>query len=187
LVTGVGERTDRPPVRARSGRRPLPPIIFLLVLAVAALGVWWNVLQKDADRQADQAAACSSASAAAPSLDPTTVHLRVLNGSDQQGVAGQVAAALQQLGLIVDEIGNDGSGREVTGVGEVRHGRDADGAGAARYVALYVPGATDYTDTRATSQVDLVIGPDFRFPDDLASAADVENSLAAAASAESAC
>jgi hypothetical protein len=69
----------------------------------------------------------------------------------------------------------------------VRHGRDADGASAARYVALYVPGAGDYTDTRATSQVDLVIGPGFRFPDDLASAADVKSSLAAAASAESAC
>ena len=51
---------------------------------MAALGVWWNVLQKDANRQADQAAACSSASQAAPSLDPTTVHLRVLNASDQQ-------------------------------------------------------------------------------------------------------
>ena len=186
-MTGVGERTERPPVRARSGRRPLPPIIFLLVLAVAALAVWWNVLQKNADREADQAAACTSASQAAPSLDPTTVHLRVLNGSDQQGVAGQVAGALQQLGLVVDEIGNDASGRQVTGVGEVRHGRDADGASAARYVALYLPGATDYTDTRATAQVDLVIGPDFVFPGGLATAADVEKSLAAAASAESAC
>jgi hypothetical protein len=186
-VTGVGERTDRPPVRARSGRRPLPPIIFLLVLAVAALAVWWNVLRQDSDRRADQAAACTSASQAAPSLDPTTVHLRVLNASDQQGVAGQVAAGLQQLGLVVDEVGNDASGRQVTGVGEVRHGRDADGAGAARYVALYVPGATDYTDTRATSQVDLVIGPDFHFPEDIASADDVAKSLKAAASAESAC
>jgi uncharacterized protein (TIRG00374 family) len=30
-------RTERPPVRARSGRRPLPPLIFLLVLAIAVI------------------------------------------------------------------------------------------------------------------------------------------------------
>ena len=34
--TGAGGRPDRPTVRARSGRRPLPPLAFLLVLAVAA-------------------------------------------------------------------------------------------------------------------------------------------------------
>ena len=44
-------RTERPPVRPRSGRRPLPPLIFLLVLALAALGVWWNVLRQE--KQAD--------------------------------------------------------------------------------------------------------------------------------------
>ena len=185
-MTGVGERTDRPPVRARSGRRPLPPLIFLLVLALAALGVWWNVLRQDQDRQADQAAACTTASQAPPSLDPGTVHVRVLNATDQQGVAGQVAQALQDLGLVVDSFENDASGRQVTGVGEVRHGR-GDGAAAARYVALYLPGAGDYTDTRATSVVDLVIGPEFRFPDSLATAQDVAGSLQAAASAESAC
>ncbi len=36
--------TDRPAVRPRSGRRPIPPLIFLLVLALAALvvvvGIW---------------------------------------------------------------------------------------------------------------------------------------------------
>ena len=45
-------RTERPPVRPRSGRRPLPPLIFLLVLAVAAGAVWWNVLRQDSERKA---------------------------------------------------------------------------------------------------------------------------------------
>jgi hypothetical protein len=181
-VAGVGERTDRPPVRARSGRRPIPPLIFLLVLLLAALGVWWNVLRQDQAREADRQAACSTAAAAAPSLDPTTINVRVLNATDQQGLAGEVAGALGQFGFVVDEVANDSSGRQVTGVGEVRHGKR--GEDTARYVALYLPGASDYEDTRATAVVDLVVGPDYR---GLASLEDVAAALASGSSAQSAC
>jgi hypothetical protein len=52
-------RTERPPVRPRSGRRPLPPLIFLLVLALAALGVWWNVLRQEKQEIAEEAEACA--------------------------------------------------------------------------------------------------------------------------------
>jgi LytR cell envelope-related transcriptional attenuator len=181
-VTGVGERTDRPPVRARSGRRPLPPLIFLVVLAVAALGVWWNVLRTESVREAEQAAACTTAQEAAPSMDPTTINLRVLNATDQQGLAGTVAAQLQSLGFVVDEISNDSSGREVTGVGEVRHGPRGDDA--ARYLTVYLSGSTTYEDTRATAVVDVVIGPDFT---GLAGPDQVAGALAAGASAQAAC
>jgi hypothetical protein len=158
-MSGTQQSTERPPVRARSGRRPIPPLVFLLVLALAALGVWWNVLRTDAERQADEAAACTSAAEAPPALDPTTVSVRVLNATDRAGEAQRVAQQLQQRGFVIDEIANDRSDREVTGVGEVRHGRP--GRDAARYLALYAPGATTYEDTRATGQVDLVIGPEF--------------------------
>jgi hypothetical protein len=155
----VTQRTERPPVRARSGRRPLPPLIFLVVLALAAVGVWWNVMRQDDARQAHQAAACASAKAAPPSLDPKTLSVRVLNATDRAGEATRVAQALKGRGFVIAEVANDGSGRKVTGVGEVRHG--PRGTDAAAYVATYLPGAGDYEDTRATSQVDLVIGPDF--------------------------
>jgi hypothetical protein len=181
-VTGVGERTTSPSVRPRSGRRPLPPIIFLTVLALAALVVWFNVFRAESTRQADQAATCSTAATAAPSLDPATINVRVLNGTDRQGLAGEVAGALGQFGFIVDEVGNDSSGREVTGVGEVRHGKP--GADTARYVALYLPGAQTYEDTRATAVVDLVVGPDYQ---GLASQEDVAAALSSGASAQSAC
>jgi hypothetical protein len=183
-VTGVSERTERPPVRARSGRRPLPPIIFLLVLALIALGVWWNVLRQDKDRQADKDAACSTAQQAAPSLDPTTVQVRVLNATDQHGLAQTVAVALQQAGFVVAEVGNDSSGRQVTGVGEVRHGKSAGGTDAARFVELYLSGATDYQDTRATDQVDVVVGPQFT---SLAPADQVAAALTGGQSAQAAC
>src|SRR3954465_11469429 len=115
-------RTERPPVRPRSGRRPLPPLIFLLVLALAALGVWWNVLRTEGQKQQAEEQACASAQAAPPSLDPATVSVRVFNATDQSGLAGTVATELQSRGFVVDEIANDSSGRTVTGVGEIRHG-----------------------------------------------------------------
>ena len=138
------QRTERPPVRARSGRRPLPPLIFLLVLALAALGVWWKVMQ--------------------------------------QHEAQTVAGDLQGRGFVVDEIANDPTDREVTGVGEVRHG--PRGNDAARYLTVFLPGASDFLDTRATAQVDLVLGPDFQT---LATPEQVAAALQPAASASAAC
>ena len=175
-------RTDHPPVRARSGRRPLPPLIFLLVLAIAALGVWWNVFRQERAESAEQAAACSTAAQAPPSLDPSTVNVRVFNATDIAGLAQTVAGQLQERGFVVDEIANDPTDREVTGVGEVRHG--PRGNDAAAYLALFLPGAGDFLDTRATAQVDLVIGPDFQA---LATPEQVAAALSPAASASAAC
>jgi cytoskeletal protein RodZ len=152
-------RTERPPVRPRSGRRPLPPLIFLLVLAVAAAAVWWYVIRQDTQQTQSQKAACQTVAAAPPSLDPAAVNLRVFNATETPGLAQTVAAALKERGFVVDEIANDSSGRTVTGVGELRHG--PTGKQAADYVRLLLPGAGDYPDTRATAQVDVVVGPDF--------------------------
>jgi hypothetical protein len=177
-------RTERPPVRPRSGRRPLPPLIFLLVLALAALGVWWNVLRQEKQEVAQQAEACASASAAAPApaLDPAGINLRVFNATDTAGLAQTVATALQERGFVVDEVANDSSGREVTGVGELRHG--PRGADPAEYVRLFIPGAGDYLDTRATAQVDVVVGPEFTT---LATADEVAAALAPATGAAAEC
>ena len=164
-------RTERPPVRPRSGRRPLPPLIFLLVLALAALATWWYVLRQEKQQVAQEEQACQSAEAAAPSLDPATIHLRVLNATDTAGLATTVGTSLSERGFVVDEVGNDSSGREVTGVGELRHG--PRGADAADYMRLLLPGAGDFLDTRATEQVDVVIGPEFATlatPEDVAAA-----------------
>jgi hypothetical protein len=175
-------RTERPPVRPRSGRRPLPPLIFLLVLALAALGVWWNVLRLDRQQAAEQEKACASAEAAPPALDPSTVELRVHNATEEAGLAQTVAASLEQRGFVVREVANDPTEREVTGVGEIRHG--PRGTETARFVRLFVPGAEDYLDTRATAIVDVVIGPEFGT---LATAEEVTAALATAAVAAEEC
>ena len=176
------QRTDRPPVRARSGRRPLPPLIFLLVLALAALGVWWKVMQQHEAQTVAEERACASAEAAPPSLDPTTVQVRVFNATDKAGLAQTVAAQMQQRGFTVTEIANDPTDREVTGVGEVRYG--VAGREVARFVRLLLPGAGDYGDTRSDAKVDLVIGPEFT---SLASPEEVAAALLPASSAAAAC
>jgi hypothetical protein len=158
------------------------PLVFLLVLALAALGVWWKVLADEGARAEADEAACATAAEAPPSLDPSTVSIRVFNATDRAGLANEVAAALQQRGFVVDEIANDPSDREVTGTGEVRHG--PRGGDAARFVALFLPGAGSFQDTRADARVDLVVGPDFT---ELATPEQVAATLSPIASAEAAC
>jgi hypothetical protein len=122
--------------------------------------VWWNVLRQDdakRDAQAD-GEACATAGVVA-AVDPATITLRVFNATDEAGLAGTVATEMQTRGFAVDEVANDPSDREVTGPGEIRHG--PRGAEAAAYLALYLPGATTYEDTRATEIVDLVLGPEY--------------------------
>jgi hypothetical protein len=177
----VSESPERRPASARR-RRPIPALVFLLVLALGALFVWWNVISDEHARDEAQAAACSSASAAPASLDPASVTLRVLNATDVPGRASEVAETLTSRGFVVDEVANDASGAEVTGVGELRFG--PRGRGAAGYVALFLPGATDRPDTRADARIDLVIGPDFK---GLATQEQVAAALAPIASAENAC
>ncbi|PWW23622.1 LytR cell envelope-related transcriptional attenuator [Geodermatophilus normandii] len=174
--------TDSPPARPRRDRRPVPPLVFLLVLALAALGVWWKVLDDAGVREDAAQAACETAAAAPPSLDPSTVTVRVYNASDLAGKAQEVADQLTQRGFVVDEVANDPTDREVAGPGEIRHG--ARGSDAARYLALFLPGAGAFQDTRADARVDLVIGPDFP---GLASPEDVAATLSPIASAEAAC
>jgi hypothetical protein len=166
-------RTERPPVRPRSGRRPLPPLIFLLVLALAALATWWYVLRQEDQKATQEEQACQSAeNAAPPSLDPATVHLRVLNATETAGLATTVGTSFTERGFVVDEVANDTSGREVTGVGELRHG--PRGTDPAAFVRVYIPNSTDFQDTRADATVDVVLGPEFTT---LASAEDVTAAL----------
>ncbi|MQA31984.1 LytR C-terminal domain-containing protein [Modestobacter roseus] len=174
------DSTRRPP--GTRGRRPLPALVFLLVLALAALGVWWNVLGDERARDRAEAAACSDADEAPPSLDPATVTLRVLNATDRGGLAGEVSEALVARGFVVDEVGNDDSGAEVTGVGELRFG--SRGREAADFLTVFVPGVTERPDTRADARVDVVLGPDYA---ELAPPEQVAAALAPAASADPTC
>jgi hypothetical protein len=160
-------------------------LIFLVLLAAVAGAVWWNVFRQEARDTAADTAACETAQQAPASLDPKTVSVRVLNATDQAGLAQRVADELTRRGFVVEEVANDSSEREVTGVGEVRHG--PRGNEAASYVGVYLPNGDDYLDTRATAQVDFVLGPEFVFPDSLATPEAVAAALTAGASVPAGC
>jgi hypothetical protein len=149
-----GRGPDRPPVRARSGRKPVPPLVFLLVLALATTAAWIWVFSSG------HTTTTASCTPAAPSMAPGSVTVHVLNASQKQGAASAVAKELQARGFQVGAPDNDRSGRDVTGVGEIRFG--ARGRQQAAYLNAYLPGATRYQDTRATAVVDVVIGPDYQ-------------------------
>nr|WP_211660592.1 LytR C-terminal domain-containing protein [Modestobacter muralis] len=134
-------------------------MVLLLLLALAALAVWFDVLSDEERRDEERAAACSSAAAVPTEVDPATFTINVLNASDVAGEAGKVAETLRSRGFTVGLTENDRSGNEVTGVGEVRFGPGRDGL--ARFVALQLPGAGERQDGRAEATVDVVIGPEF--------------------------
>jgi hypothetical protein len=110
------------------------------------------------------------------------VTLRVFNATTHKGLAGTVAKQLQSKGFKVTEIANDPTGRKVGGVGEIRHGQRGDDAAA--YVAAYLPGATDYQDTRASATVDVVLGPAFK---QLATSDQVAAAVRSGAAANASC
>lgn len=143
----------------RNPRRPLPPLIFLLVLALIALGVWWKVLQRDEERQAAAPDPCATASAAPVTVDPAAVQVRVYNASNVEGLAGQVGNELRGRGMQVKNVANDPTDRDVRGVGEIRFG--AQGCSQAMFVAANFPGLLSVPDTRADAVVDVALGPGY--------------------------
>lgn len=178
----ANDQDGRRPEAPRRNRRPVPALVLLLVLALAAMGVWWNVLSDERTRAEAEAAICSSASEGPSELDPATVTVNVLNASDLAGKAGEVAQTLRSRGFVINLTENDPTTNEVTGVGELRFGRP--GREAADFLGLFLPSATDREDTRSTGVVDLVIGPEFA---GLATEEEVSAALVAAASAEAEC
>lgn len=144
--------------RRVSSRRPIPPLILLVVLAVIALGVWFKVLQTEEARPAADDEACPTPPAVT-ALDTATIEVRVLNATPTEGLAAQVTAEFQGRGFVVTATDNDRSGRTVAGVGELRYG--PRGAAQAAYTALFVPGITLTRDTRADALLDVVLGPEY--------------------------
>ena len=154
-------RTERPPVRARSGRRPLPPLIFLLVLALAAPACGGTSSAQDARapgaagrglRVGEGGAAVARPEANCPcgcSTPPT-----------RAGQADRVAKALKDARL------HRRRGRQRLQRPQGHRRRRAParppGQGRRRLPCACTPGAGDYQDTRATARSTWSSGPTSR-------------------------
>lgn len=108
-----------------------------------------------------QPVASPACQAAAPAkvVAPGAVTINVYNATSRNGLAASVAKSLRRQGFKVHTIANDPLGKQIAGVGEVRHGQS--GAAGATLAALALPGATDVLDGRTDDAVDVVLGDRF--------------------------
>lgn len=101
-------------------RRPLN-LWLLLLLAVCAVSVWAGsrgelpFLQRGSGDPAESTAEIEAVAPefAAPDPDSEPIHLAVLNGTDQGGVARRIGLLVPRAGCVAEQIGNaPGPGHE---------------------------------------------------------------------------
>ena len=109
------------PVRPSTARRPLPALVFLLILALLTAIVWWRVIHR-VSSEASSAKSSTSCSPAPVTVvpPPKTVTVHVLNATNRQGLAAGVRSKLAKAGFVVADIGNDDV--PIAGVAEIRYG-----------------------------------------------------------------
>ena len=168
-----GLTRDRGAARYRR-RKPIPAIALVVVLVVAAIVVWVNVIGKATNVNAETACPAPANGAAVGTSLPhngldkvnpepaTDVKVRVLNASTQRGAAQQAKLVLSGLGFQqAAEPGDDPlyPKGDLHCQGEIRFG--ANGVGAARTLSLVLPCTQLVRDTRQDETVDLAIGSNF--------------------------
>jgi xanthosine utilization system XapX-like protein len=172
-------------------RKPIPAVIIVVVLGLAAVFVWTKVIQKASDVNA--AVACtpsvqSAALAGQPKTKtktpPTTttstttalpynaldkiapvpaadVEVQVLNASTQRGAATQASNQLIQDGLRVSAPANDPLYPKQNLKCRGQIRFGANGEAAARTISLLIPCTQLVRDNRQDASVDVAIGADF--------------------------
>lgn len=114
--------------RRPGGRRPVPPLIFLLILAILALAVWWKVIRSDEEREAVANAPCTLTASEQQIADlnnMANIKVTVLNGSSQKGLAASIQNELVGRGFTVLKIGNAGGGG-LPGAGKIEYGKGGE-------------------------------------------------------------
>jgi LytR cell envelope-related transcriptional attenuator len=179
-VPGGSVRGQYPRYRRR---RPLPALVLILVLGVAATVVWLRVL--GSDNAPAGATTCNPPQVQASAVEgqpPTTLGqqlarealdrtvpvppaqapIRVVNASTQRGKAAEVTEALRQLGFGQLADPTDDALyplRDLQCRAQIRFGEQ--GASAARTLSLVEPCAVLVRDDRQDPLVDLAIGGQF--------------------------
>lgn len=180
MVSG-GFTREREKARYRK-RKPIPAIVIVAVLGVAAVFVWIKVIHKASDINAAVSCAVSSTPPiqlpghgkpkpgtplpydALDKIAPepaSSVRVQVYNASTQRGAATQASVQLTEDGFQVGKAANDPlyPKQDMNCRGQIRFG--ANGESAARTVSLLVPCTQLVRDNRQDNTVDLSIGKDF--------------------------
>ncbi|WP_236788337.1 envelope integrity protein Cei [Amycolatopsis sp. GM8] len=174
MASGIGFGNRKK--RGYRKRRPLPAIIFIAILCLAAMVVWVRAITNKTD--IDTALRCTPAPAAvdgvtftslahtalddtAP-IPPDKIAVRVLNASQARGQGAITTESLRELGFTqIAPPDNDKAypAQDAKCHGQLRFGDN--GRSAARTVSLVLPCVELVKDTRADASVDLAIGTAF--------------------------
>ncbi|EIE99622.1 envelope integrity protein Cei [Saccharomonospora glauca] len=196
MAAGSGGRAgaDRKrTVRPYRKRKPLPALIFLGVLGIAAVVVWVNVISTSSDIA--EAVTCDprptppagttftplpyDALTTTSPIPPSQVEVTVLNANNTRGQASIATEALKQLGFTrVTEPANDTvytDGTVANCHGQIRFG--PAGERAARTVHLVDPCLELIKDDRKDASVDLAIGTSFNDVNPSDAAVEILNQL----------
>ena len=158
------EHAQRTPVSSHRRRQRRRAAVTLTLVGLVMIGTFayaaayfqgWVAFGTP---QPSASPACQVA-APAKALTPGAVTINVYNATNRDGLAASVAKSLRGNGFKVHTIANDPLGKQIAGVGEVRHGQL--GSASAKLTALRLPGATVVLDERTDDTVDLVLGNRF--------------------------
>lgn len=158
---------------ASSIRRPIPAIVFILLLSLVSGFVWWRVLHRDPAQGTTAGSTASSSTTTTTTKTPprcvtvtgtprvwpapknVTVH--VLNATSRSGLAGSVTKAMKKRGFKAGKTANDTTSSTAT---EVRYGPGS--ATAARLVQLYLPGSRLVGSTIKSSFIVVSLGSSYK-------------------------
>lgn len=173
VMRGQGQRYRK--------RRPLPALLLVLVLGVAATVVWLKVMNEDNEVTGAQHCdpppkATAPAGKPVPTLGkalentaldrtepaaPSSALVRVVNASGQRGQARLVTETLRGLGF--SQIGDPANdvlyGEKMACRAQIRFG--AQGTAAARTLSILEPCAELIRDERQDATVDVALGERF--------------------------
>ena len=149
-----------------TARRPLPALVFLLVLSVLTAIVWWRVLHRPTASSTTTTTptittaplTCTPGGKAVKLPSPSAVQVIVLNGANRQGLAGEVTSELQARGFHTGTPGNAPSTLSETA--EIQF--STAGRPGATLLSYYVPGARLVASNVGGSSVTLLLGTGFK-------------------------
>ncbi len=98
-------------------------------------------------------------STSAPSIQASEVTVNVYNAKGEPGLAGRIAAELEERDFDVDTIDNDPEQATIEHSADIRHG--PEGLEAAEFMQQSVPGSKLLPDEREAATIDLVLGKEF--------------------------
>lgn len=157
-----------------SVRRPIPAVVFILLLSLLSAIVWYRVLNRSPASTPKAKAPATHTCVAKPrakagsttgaKAKPVTwpaasaVHVTVLNGTQRNGLAKSVAGQLRTRGFKIATITNDPTGPFT--VTQVRYSTTM--ATAAKLVQLYLPGSRLVPNAGKAVTVVVSLGTSYR-------------------------